>query len=142
MKSQNEKYCGECGEIIRKNAYICPHCGVKQGGINIDSEQLSRSAKVGGFTIVLITAILVRWMARAAIYLGMLGGAGAAIFNYVKMQEYTYYQDDFYGSLAVMAIVPFIGYFISSVATRFLKRLGYDGKLGQESEKNNVTDRS
>ncbi|MFV0290661.1 MAG: TM2 domain-containing protein [Mangrovibacterium sp.] len=30
MKQENEKYCAECGEIIRKVAEICPKCGVRQ----------------------------------------------------------------------------------------------------------------
>lgn len=29
-KSENEKYCIECGAVIRKAAEICPKCGVRQ----------------------------------------------------------------------------------------------------------------
>ena len=29
-KSSDEKYCHECGEIIRIRAEICPKCGVRQ----------------------------------------------------------------------------------------------------------------
>lgn len=29
-KSQDEKYCHECGELIRAKAEICPKCGVRQ----------------------------------------------------------------------------------------------------------------
>lgn len=29
-KSIDEKFCGECGEIIRLKAEICPKCGVRQ----------------------------------------------------------------------------------------------------------------
>ncbi len=29
-KSPNEKYCTECGALIRTNAEICPKCGVRQ----------------------------------------------------------------------------------------------------------------
>lgn len=29
-KRADEKYCGECGEIIRAKAEICPMCGVRQ----------------------------------------------------------------------------------------------------------------
>jgi TM2 domain-containing membrane protein YozV len=32
IKSENEKFCSECGELIRKNAEICPKCGVRQYG--------------------------------------------------------------------------------------------------------------
>ncbi len=30
QKGPNEKYCSECGAIIRANAEICPKCGVRQ----------------------------------------------------------------------------------------------------------------
>jgi TM2 domain-containing membrane protein YozV/ribosomal protein L40E len=30
QKSAEEKYCSECGAIIRKNAELCPKCGVRQ----------------------------------------------------------------------------------------------------------------
>lgn len=30
QKGPNEKFCSECGAIIRANAEICPKCGVRQ----------------------------------------------------------------------------------------------------------------
>jgi TM2 domain-containing membrane protein YozV len=30
QKAANERYCHECGEVIRAKAEICPHCGVRQ----------------------------------------------------------------------------------------------------------------
>ena len=30
QKGPNEKFCFECGAIIRSNAEICPKCGVRQ----------------------------------------------------------------------------------------------------------------
>ena len=32
-KSDNEKFCHECGETINAKAEICPKCGVRQPGI-------------------------------------------------------------------------------------------------------------
>ena len=29
-KSDNEKFCHECGKVINTKAEICPHCGVRQ----------------------------------------------------------------------------------------------------------------
>ncbi len=29
-KGQHEKYCSDCGSVIRKAAEICPKCGVRQ----------------------------------------------------------------------------------------------------------------
>ncbi|PIO02986.1 hypothetical protein COT57_01285 [Candidatus Micrarchaeota archaeon CG09_land_8_20_14_0_10_55_25] len=31
-KSSDEKYCPSCGEVINKEAEICPGCGVRQKG--------------------------------------------------------------------------------------------------------------
>lgn len=31
-KAQDEKFCWECGGVIRKAAEICPQCGVRQPG--------------------------------------------------------------------------------------------------------------
>ncbi len=30
QKAPDEKYCGDCGAIIKRNAEICPKCGVRQ----------------------------------------------------------------------------------------------------------------
>lgn len=30
MKSENEKFCPNCGKLINQNAEICPNCGVTQ----------------------------------------------------------------------------------------------------------------
>lgn len=30
MKASDEKYCLECGEVIKRRAEICPYCGVRQ----------------------------------------------------------------------------------------------------------------
>lgn len=31
-KSADEQYCSSCGEAIKKEAEICPHCGVRASG--------------------------------------------------------------------------------------------------------------
>lgn len=30
QKSADEKFCSDCGEVIKLRAEICPHCGVRQ----------------------------------------------------------------------------------------------------------------
>ena len=30
MKTENEKYCSDCGQLINIKAEICPKCGVRQ----------------------------------------------------------------------------------------------------------------
>lgn len=32
MKNPDEKFCMECGAVIRRRAEICPNCGVRQSG--------------------------------------------------------------------------------------------------------------
>lgn len=34
MRSENEKYCHQCGLTIAKKAEICPKCGVRQPGFS------------------------------------------------------------------------------------------------------------
>ncbi|MDN6179680.1 MAG: TM2 domain-containing protein [Halomonas subglaciescola] len=31
-KQADEKYCGDCGAVIKQRAEICPSCGVRQAG--------------------------------------------------------------------------------------------------------------
>ncbi len=48
-KKFDEVYCSSCGDAIKKQAEICPHCGVKQ---HIDEgKELSRK-KAGWFGIL------------------------------------------------------------------------------------------
>lgn len=46
VKTENEKYCHECGEPINKKAEICPKCGVRQYGNHgpfvVDSKEQER----------------------------------------------------------------------------------------------------
>lgn len=30
IKTTDDKYCSECGELIKVKAELCPHCGVRQ----------------------------------------------------------------------------------------------------------------
>jgi TM2 domain-containing membrane protein YozV/ribosomal protein L40E len=42
MKQENEKYCAECGALIKSKAEICPNCGVRQlKQFNISNEDKS-----------------------------------------------------------------------------------------------------
>jgi TM2 domain-containing membrane protein YozV/predicted RNA-binding Zn-ribbon protein involved in translation (DUF1610 family) len=36
VKQEGEKYCHECGAIIREKALVCPECGVAQGNADED----------------------------------------------------------------------------------------------------------
>lgn len=42
QKAPDEKFCVECGSVIRENAEICPECGVRQpsaGSGSIDGDE-------------------------------------------------------------------------------------------------------
>ena len=39
MKTENEKYCQECGEAINSKAEICPKCGVRQPSQGLSTEE-------------------------------------------------------------------------------------------------------
>lgn len=38
-KSSDEQFCSSCGETIKKEADICPECGVSQGGSTGNQEK-------------------------------------------------------------------------------------------------------
>lgn len=51
-RAENEKYCGECGQVIRKAAEICPKCGVRQFAPALPANGRSRIA-AGLFALLL-----------------------------------------------------------------------------------------
>lgn len=63
-KGPHEKFCQECGSIIRAKAEICPKCGVRQNG----ASSTGRS-RIGAA----LFAILLGWMGAHKFYLGKSG---------------------------------------------------------------------
>lgn len=48
-KSADEKFCHECGAVIRVKAEICPKCGVRQwGGVGTGSGELGAEFTASG----------------------------------------------------------------------------------------------
>jgi len=43
--SENEQYCTDCGSIIKKNAEICPECGVRQASVEASLDRETRELK-------------------------------------------------------------------------------------------------
>lgn len=66
-KQADEKFCQECGAIIKEKAEICPKCGVRQISVNSNPD-LSGSAPNGKSKIA------------AALFAFFLGGFGAHKF--------------------------------------------------------------
>lgn len=53
MKTENEKYCQECGAAINIKAEICPKCGVRQPFTNIQSPEISTKENKWLITLLL-----------------------------------------------------------------------------------------
>jgi len=37
-KEHNEEYCASCGKVIKKEAFVCPHCGIRNTKSNQGNE--------------------------------------------------------------------------------------------------------
>ena len=66
VKHESEKFCSSCGERIKKEAEICPKCGVRQ--MNVLSSTLQGNAPNGKSKIA------------AALFAFFLGGFGVHKF--------------------------------------------------------------
>lgn len=66
-KGPEEKYCQECGSVIRARAEICPNCGVRQPGTAGDLLS-GRNRVVAG-----VFALLLGGLGIHKFYLGKIG---------------------------------------------------------------------
>lgn len=64
-KKVDEKYCASCGSIIKKEAELCPHCGIRQKGSH---KSTSKSKIAAGVLAILLGGIGVH-----KFYLGQTG---------------------------------------------------------------------
>ncbi|MDR0762239.1 MAG: NINE protein [Campylobacteraceae bacterium] len=91
-KGADEKFCSECGNIIKAKAEICPKCGVRQ---RLASESKNRI--------------------NAALFAVFLGGFGAHKFYLGKTGQGILYLIFFWTLIpALIAFVEFIIYLIMS----------------------------
>ena len=66
----DEMYCSSCGKAIKKDAEICPHCGVRQKSVTVKQEKSPGIAAIA-------SAI---WCGLGQIYNGQIGkGIGLMI---------------------------------------------------------------
>jgi TM2 domain-containing membrane protein YozV len=72
-KTNDEKYCSECGSIIKRAAEICPHCGVRQS--NSGSFDFSYTSAPNGKNKIAagLFAILLGDVGAHKFYLGDMG---------------------------------------------------------------------
>ncbi len=68
-KRADEKFCFECGAVIRAKAEICPKCGVRQPGQQV-APTVARNRTTAG-----LLAIFLGWLGIHKFYLGQ-GGQG------------------------------------------------------------------
>ena len=68
-KTFEGKYCVECGSLIRKNAEICPECGVRQP----ETKKTSSSRSSRNYLVALLLSILIGQLGIDRFYLGYIG---------------------------------------------------------------------
>jgi len=64
-KGADEKFCSSCGEVIKKEAELCPHCGVRQKG--------SYSGEKRSKTVAALLALFLGGIGAHEFYLGNTG---------------------------------------------------------------------
>jgi hypothetical protein len=89
----DEEFCASCGEIVKKEAEICPECGTKQSepapsssggkGIpDIKRHELEKIANKDKTTIILVGILL----SPVAYY--MVGKTGLALLNFITFNYF------------------------------------------------------
>lgn len=78
IKRQDEKFCYECGEIIRAKAEICPRCGVRQpfvgfGGMGPGQENFLVPGQPRSKIVAGVLAVLGGGIGLHKFYLGRPG---------------------------------------------------------------------
>ena len=73
IKGLDEKYCSECGAIIKQKAEICPKCGVRQielpSRVNLGIAPISSKNKI----VAALLALFFGWFGVHKFYLGQIG---------------------------------------------------------------------
>ena len=68
-KDHDEMFCSSCGAIIKKEAEICPKCGVRQKSSSMPQGQIGNK----NWTTALILSILLGGLGVDRFYLGYTG---------------------------------------------------------------------
>lgn len=67
-KSADEVFCHSCGAVIKREAEICPKCGVRQ-----KTERSQNSGKSDRWLVTLLLAIFVGYLGVHRFYTGKIG---------------------------------------------------------------------
>ena len=71
VKGPDEKYCFECGQIIKAKAEICPKCGVRQPIMGVQGLPVTPSGK--SKLAAALFAFFLGWCGIHKFYLGRTG---------------------------------------------------------------------
>jgi zinc-ribbon domain len=115
VKSEDEVYCSSCGELIKTEAEICPHCGVRQ------KKNVSSTSGIQEYEL----QKLARKDSSIAIILGFL----ISPFGYVYVGKWSWAFLNFFTLnyfLLGVIIVPIHTYSMISGARKDLDALGVD----------------
>jgi len=123
----DEAYCADCGEVIKKEAEICPECGVRQKPSDTPTDQQQQStqqATVGHRQRKLEkianedkTAVMLMSFFLTPVGYWMIGKTGLALINFFTFNYF----------LLGPLIVPFHCHKIMEDAKDELRRSGVEG---------------
>ncbi len=69
-KEHDEMFCSSCGETIKKEAEICPKCGVRQ---KYKSDDINKPAGKRKFLVALLLSIFLGHWGIDRFYMGLIG---------------------------------------------------------------------
>lgn len=72
-KEADEKFCGSCGAIIKKEAELCPKCGVRQNPSTSENRTLNTPKVIKSRVSAGILAILLGAFGVHKFYIGKVG---------------------------------------------------------------------
>ncbi|MFZ6800881.1 NINE protein [Undibacterium sp. Di24W] len=72
-KTCDEKYCMDCGSLIKLKAEICPKCGVRQMAAPVSSNIGAVAPNGKSKIAAALFAIFLGWMGAHKFYLGSVG---------------------------------------------------------------------
>jgi TM2 domain-containing membrane protein YozV len=77
-KKTDEKFCHSCGEVINKEAEICPKCGVRQQPAQNSSTEIQSDIALGQKNKI-VAALLAFFLGGFGLHKFYLGKVGAGI---------------------------------------------------------------
>jgi len=126
-KSADEVFCESCGEIIKKQAEICPNCGVRNGrstspsrtnsssSNGVDIDQAAPVVAWGGGLIILLTGIGTIVEPEGHIVRAVISGLTlilTGMFSLPPVRDTVKQQTDIQLDRTTVVIIVFVGFFV------------------------------